>query len=114
MKKTILTFCVFLTAGFFLNFNSKAGCAQSLPLQLQACFNSIQLNALTVTVVGENLYVAGNINPEFRDLAEACLNEYNTAASTCPDAPTVVYGVPPVSGYGGTTGTASPKTTSRG
>jgi len=114
MKKIILTFCVFLTAGFFLNFNSNAGCAQSLPNQLQACFNAVQLNVLTVTVVGDNLYITGNLSPEFRDQAAACLNEYNTAASTCPDAPTVVFGTTPVPGYNGTTGTTPNTTTSRG
>ncbi|MEW6468868.1 MAG: hypothetical protein AB1458_08090 [Bacteroidota bacterium] len=113
MKKLILTFAVFMATGLLMNFNSFAGCESALPNNLQACFNAVQQNQLDVNVVGNNLYITGTIDPSKREECEACINEYNAAAASCPGAPVIAYGNPPTT-YGGTTLTPGTVQTKRG
>jgi hypothetical protein len=104
MKKAIF-FSMFLGLGLVFNPGAFGGCETSLPNTLQACFNSQQID-LNVTVVGDQCIISGNCTTAQVDNAQACMEEYNAGAASCPGAPyLVISGVTvddnPSTGYNG-------------
>ena len=103
MKKIILTFAVIFIAAFVFNFNSNAGCVQSLPKTLNACLNSHQLQYLDVVVSNGTVYISGEIQPQDMSTVQGCMNEYNAGASDCPGAPALIT-EPPTGNRAGANG----------
>lgn len=86
-----------IVAGIALNSTTNAGCENSLPNTLNACLNSHQLQYLDVVVSGGTVYISGDIEPGDMDEVQQCMNEYNSGASSCPGAPTLIT-EPPAGG----------------
>jgi hypothetical protein len=93
MKKALLLFPVAILLGVvFTPAAHGTGCETSIPNNLQACFNSQQLN-LVVTVNGSFVTVTGNITGTSQaQITYGCINEFNLAAADCPGCPTLVMG----------------------
>ncbi|HEY6160933.1 MAG TPA: hypothetical protein VI112_06910 [Bacteroidia bacterium] len=92
MKKALLILPFIALMGIFMNPTAKGGCELSIPNNLQACFNSNQIN-LTVTVSSGVAIVDGIIaNSTEATEAYSCISTFNQSAASCPGCPTLVMG----------------------
>lgn len=94
MKKSILILSMLMLTGLIFKSNAFGGCESSLPNQLQACFNSSHLTMDVDQSVHGIITVTGNLTSEEQAvICEACIEDYNTGAASCPAAPTLVIGM---------------------